>query len=154
MSRNFTNADEVIGLDLYAAKTVTAYDYPDEPRTVVATYQPGDRVGTVYSYVLRNEQIWWQFENGQHVKHEVGLFDFEAFEEQGGKTLKEIEREKQLLTAGVVEKYMLKAFWAIQDSKKAQIVLYVVAGLVLFILLAKALNVTGIDLKTLKIKRK
>lgn len=149
------SVDQVVGLDLFALKPVVAYDYPEAPQQVVSTYQPGDRVGTVYSYVLRNEQVWWMMgTNGPYVKHEPGMFDLDALEQQGALTSKQEQREKQLATAGIIEKYMLKAWWGIQDNKKLQTAMYIAVGIVVFLLIMKALKITGFDFKTLKIKRK
>jgi len=148
------NAAEIVGKDLFAERTVKAYNLPDEPHQVIATFSAGDRVGTVSSFVMRNEQVWWQIGQNMWVKHEQGLFDLEAIQDQGGETtadrLKRQEREGQLLTAGLLERIYLETKWGFQDNKTLQIAGYIILAAIVVAVVVKAAKVADINIKSMK----
>ena len=64
-------ADLVLNKNLYAKGKVQGYDLPDGK--VVLTFENGGLVGNVYSYVIRNGIVYWQFfKNNKpyYVKHD------------------------------------------------------------------------------------
>lgn len=65
---------------LSAKVPVTMYKLPDEKSPVVMHFTKGSNIGIIYSYVVRNGQVWWEINwfSGKHagwVKHAPGLFD-------------------------------------------------------------------------------
>jgi len=97
------SVDEIVGLTLYAKRGVTMYRLPDSSSEVVRTINSGDRVGTVYSYVNRSGNIWWQVGNGLttdgYVLHQTGIFDIGALRDQGALTTEELLEAKALQEA-------------------------------------------------------
>ena len=85
-------ADLVLNKNLYAKGKVSAYDLPNGK--VVLTFENGGLVGNVYSYVVRNGIVWWQFfKNNKpyYIKHDnnkLSLKELPAI-------LKKIENEQQ-----------------------------------------------------------
>ena len=82
----------VLDKNLYAKGKVSAYDVPNGK--VIFTIDNGGLVGNVYSYVVRNGIVWWQFfKNNKpyYVKHDnnkLSLKELPAI-------LKKIENEEQ-----------------------------------------------------------
>ena len=65
------SANLVLDKNLYAKGKVSAYDLPNGK--VIFTIDNGGLVGNVYSYVVRNGIVWWQFYKNNkpyYVKHD------------------------------------------------------------------------------------
>ncbi len=77
------NADQIIGKTLFANSPVNIYTLPDVSSVVMATIQPGQPVGVVYSYIQRGTNFWWQLSPGGYVLHQTGLFDIQSLNDQG-----------------------------------------------------------------------
>ena len=81
-------ADQLIGVNLYAAKRLPLYKLPDTTSAIIGYAEKGQKVGTVYSYVGGNSgnPLFWQFIpiNGipYYVPHKTGDFDFAATEKE------------------------------------------------------------------------
>jgi hypothetical protein len=107
------SADQIIGKTLIARQPV------DLTRTtggaVIYTVQPGETVGTVYSFLNKNGLVYWLFYDNTnrtyYAKHEKNLFDINALKEQGAKDIQtEIkeEEEKEKTTGQRVESFFNK----------------------------------------------
>lgn len=88
--KTVNHADELQDVDFYldswlkALKNVTVYDSPITNGIVankpIAQFHPGDIIGKVYSFVLKDGHIWWQLDDPTGkpfgwVQHAKGLFD-------------------------------------------------------------------------------
>lgn len=62
MSKVTLTADQVVGKKLYAKRRVSAYSLANKNSTLYTTYDPGQLIGTVYSWVVRGGKVWWVFE--------------------------------------------------------------------------------------------
>jgi hypothetical protein len=139
--------DQIIGRDLFALKQVTVLSSLFEQKYTVAV---GQRVGKVYSYLERNGQIYWQFENGDMVLHSTGAFDLKSIIDQGGKTSEQLTREKELENKPWFE----KAFGKVSDMFSIQTSAFKVgltSLIVLIVIVAaiKIIQVSKINIKTL-----
>jgi hypothetical protein len=64
---------------LYALQNVNIYGSPEgKPIQIV---KAGNKIGTVYSYVVRNGQIFWMLTDNKFVKHGDDLFDQQKLKE-------------------------------------------------------------------------
>lgn len=78
------NANDVIGLTLFARQKVNVYSGPGQQYELLYTVEPGGVVGIVYSWVNKSGIIWWQLEPGnKFVSHAQGKFDIQALKDQG-----------------------------------------------------------------------
>jgi hypothetical protein len=62
MSKITLTADQMVGKNLYAVRNVKAFSLPNSSSELWAGYQPGQLIGKVYSWVIRNGVVWWMFE--------------------------------------------------------------------------------------------
>lgn len=80
------SADQIVGKKLYAAKRLTAHTHGDKKAPIVKVFQPGELVGTVFSWVEPSSGVWWAFSGGNlpdmYVRHERGAFDWEKLKQQ------------------------------------------------------------------------
>jgi len=79
------DASLVVGKKLYAAKTIEGRTYASNKAPVVVTFQPGQLVGTVYSWVEPTAgNVWWSFVTPMdfYVPHKKGAFNWEKLKEQ------------------------------------------------------------------------
>jgi hypothetical protein len=68
-------ASDVIGNWLKAKKQVPVLDRPNG--NILRIAKPGEYLGEVYSYVVRDGILFWQFKNNIFVKHGEGLFEMQ-----------------------------------------------------------------------------
>lgn len=54
------SANDVLGRYLIAREDVPVYDLPNGTR--IGEIKKGNSTGEVYSYVVRNGQVWWMFD--------------------------------------------------------------------------------------------
>ena len=54
------SANDVLGRYLIAREDVPVYDLPNGAR--IGEIKKGNSTAEVYSYVVRNGQVWWQFD--------------------------------------------------------------------------------------------
>lgn len=97
---SIVSVNQVIGKTLFAAKNVQAFSAAKpEKQYFLYTIKKGEPVGVVYSYVQDSKGvIWWMFydKNNKsfYVIHTPDSFSLSALKEQGTKTEKEIQDEK------------------------------------------------------------
>jgi hypothetical protein len=94
-------ADYYVNSTLVAKQPVTVRKVPSDIGDVVKEYPKGSNVGIIYSWVVRDGQVWWQMNwfSGKPqgwVKHSPELFDADIAEQTSqGKAIevkKELER--------------------------------------------------------------
>ena len=56
------SADQIVGLQLYAKKRLRAYPYANRNADVLRIFEPGELVGTVFSWVEPADGVWWAFD--------------------------------------------------------------------------------------------
>lgn len=110
------SADYYINSTLVARNPVTVRKIPNDLGEVIKQYPKGSNVGIIYSWVVRDGQVWWQLNwfSGKPqgwVKHDSSLFDADIAEQTSSgkaievkKELERIEEEKNpfnQLTKGV-----------------------------------------------------
>jgi hypothetical protein len=89
-------ADKIIGKTLYANKTIEKLNSSLQK---IGTFSNGQLVGIVYSYILRNGNVYWMFydksSNPYYVKHTSTSFSSKS----GGvsEAFEQVEREKENL---------------------------------------------------------
>jgi 1-aminocyclopropane-1-carboxylate deaminase/D-cysteine desulfhydrase-like pyridoxal-dependent ACC family enzyme len=89
------SADKIIGKTLYAKRQL---DKLNSSLQKIGTFAKGQSVGVVYSYVVRNGQVYWLFNDvfGKPylVKHDSTAFQFSAGVQEAVKK-QEAEKEKE-----------------------------------------------------------
>lgn len=100
MSELTVTADRIVGSTLYATATLNKYRYPGG--SVIGTFTKGAPLGVVYSYVMRDDGLYWMFydsyNNVYYVKNEAGKIDFpgkKALLEQLEREADKLEREEK-----------------------------------------------------------
>jgi hypothetical protein len=95
----YFDPDQIIDKSLYAKRPVIAYTLPQTSAPVHESYNTGNLIGVVYSYVQKGKDIFWMFEqkDGQpyYVKHSAGAFSISALKDQGAMTEKEKAAKKE-----------------------------------------------------------
>jgi hypothetical protein len=82
------SAKNIVGKTLIAKKKVYLYISPGA-KNPIASINPGQTIGVVYSYLSPNKnrsQLWWMFQNGinfVYVPHQEGSFDIKSLKDQG-----------------------------------------------------------------------
>lgn len=109
MAGTLIDSSQVIGKTLAAAKTVYMYSYPEsKPEYYLYKITPGNTIGEVYSYVVRNGLKWWMFQLSNnkygYVLHTPDSFSFSVLKQQGTQTVEEQEEEKKEENKTVIEK--------------------------------------------------
>ena len=122
------NLQSLYGFRFTAKQTLNKYS--DTGRNLIGTVKSGEMVGTLYSYVQRNNDLWLMFydtyKNPFYVKYIPYSIDAKDLKQQGALTaLQELEkqREKEM---GAFELFMHKYFFKIMT---AFVILIAVAGL-------------------------
>ena len=111
------SVDQIIGKTLYAKKKTPVYNLPSfySNAKKVTTIQPGQIIGTVYSYVggSPDQPLNWMYktkvglqEVTYYTQHEDNNVDKNALVDQGTKTTQEIEREKAEANKSTTEKLL------------------------------------------------
>lgn len=94
-------ADHFIGSWLIAKDNVNTYTSP-AGGVLDKTFKPGQIVGRIYSYVLKDGNVWWHLDNGGFVQHAPGRFDTKvALDSASGKTHEETMQD--ITTPNVIE---------------------------------------------------
>lgn len=96
------SADYYVNSTLVARNPVTVRKIPSDSGEVVKEYSKGSNVGTIYSWVVRDGQVWWQVNwfSGKPqgwVKHDKSLFDSEIAEQTSQGKAIEVQKEKERL---------------------------------------------------------
>jgi hypothetical protein len=109
MPNTTITADKVIGKNLYAKGNVDVYDYPNGK--LINRFTNGYLIGTVFSYIINNGQIYWQFyDNARkpyYVKHITGNLELRELPE----LIKQVEDEaikNEIAKKGAVNYYLQK----------------------------------------------
>jgi len=71
---DFTTADQYLDATLKALRSGVVVSNPING-PVIRTYQAGNIVGEVYSWVDRPDGLYWMLKEGGFTKHEKGKFD-------------------------------------------------------------------------------
>lgn len=90
-------ADRIVGRKMYAKRNVYGYNLPDKPNRIIKTFQPGQLIGTVYSWVQRPDGLYWMFDIGNvivYVKHVTGSLDVPELPTIIAEIEKKAEKEK------------------------------------------------------------
>lgn len=78
------DAGYYIGASLVAKKSINIYNLPEG--NIIKVIPKNGFVGVIYSYVLRNGEVWWMLMDNTYVKHVTGNFDINtAIETSSGK---------------------------------------------------------------------
>jgi hypothetical protein len=106
---NLFSADQVIGKTLVAQKRINVRTLPETTATVLFITEPGQTVGTVYSYVQRSGKVWWQIELSDKksgwCQHNQGWYSLRALKQQGAKTVSEQVKEKEEKEKSLTDKF-------------------------------------------------
>jgi hypothetical protein len=92
-------ADYYLDATLRALKPVTVYRYPNGP--FVRSVSPGSIVGEIYSWVERENGLWWLLKEGGAVLHAPGTFDARLAEYSGQGKEWEILEAREVPAPGV-----------------------------------------------------
>ena len=104
--------DKLIGLNLKAAKKLSAYNFPEKPNKVLFTIPSGGNAGKVYSWIERPDGIWLQFKRSSgtfyYILADQGAFNATDQVLQAYK-VQQAEQEQELIkTKGAVPYYIEK----------------------------------------------
>lgn len=130
-------ADLMIGKTLYAKQSVKLYS--GNLITVIGTVSPGGVVGVVYSYVVRNGKLYWEFKgsNGAHYYAEHNTYAYQltpavvtALEQYQDKIDAENEQQ-QIAAKGAIPYYI---------EKYGKVLLLTAVGIVAFREIMKKVN--------------
>lgn len=115
------NAADIIDKTLVARKTTSIVRVADDQAPSVYEATPGTTIGTVYSYLLPNENrdtLYWQFydqnNRAYYVKHKPGQFDISTIRSQGALTLEEKQEQAAAAsetTSDKIFKYIRNGFY-------------------------------------------
>ena len=115
------NAEDIINKTLVAKKTTNIVRIANDKAPTVYQVQPGSTIGTVYSYLLPNQNrnaLYWQFydqnEKPYYVKHKPGQFDISTIKAEGALTLEEKQEEAAAAaetTSDKIFKYIKNGFY-------------------------------------------
>jgi hypothetical protein len=150
------SADEVIGKNLFAKKTVNIKKLPDSSSETLYVAKRGDNVGQVYSFVERGAKVWWQLlpkgsnlsaYQGGYAMHESDAFDLEKLKSQGLLTDQQMQENKDKENETLWDKFST-SFMNIGDAVKGTTsflkyflpVVIVLVALILLFMLYKNLN--------------
>jgi hypothetical protein len=94
------SADQIIGKNLIAKKSVELKRLPDTNAKTIYTVKPGQPVGNVYSYIGGDTTaLFWMFydSNGKtyYAEHQPGIFDIGVLKDQGVLTVAEETKKKE-----------------------------------------------------------
>jgi hypothetical protein len=115
------NAADILDKTLVAKKTTSIVRIADDQAQSVYEATPGTTIGTVYSYLLPNENrdtLYWQFydqnNKAYYVKHKPGQFDIKTIASQGVLTLEEKQEQAAAAsetTSDKIFKYIRNGFY-------------------------------------------
>jgi uncharacterized protein YgiM (DUF1202 family) len=96
---NLFSADQVIGKTLFATRRINVRSLPGTEASVLFVTETGQQIGKVFSWVEKSNKVWWQIdlENNKSgwVQHNQGWYSIRALKDQGAKTVKEVQKEKE-----------------------------------------------------------
>jgi len=72
---DFKTADEYLDATLKALKSGVVVNQPYNNPQIIRSYQAGNIVGEIASWVERPDGIYWSLKEGGFTKHEKGKFD-------------------------------------------------------------------------------
>ena len=102
-------ADKIIGKTLFAKRKL---DKLNSSLQKVGTFNAGESVGQVFSYIVRNGQVYWLFKDpfGKPylVKHDSTAFQFSSGVQEAVKKEKEEKIKEEIETKGKVPFYIEK----------------------------------------------
>lgn len=96
---------ELLGLQVVAGKPVNIYSsIYGEP---ILTAPTGSPLGTLFSYVVRDNVFWWQLDNSTYgnfyVKNSPGVFNNVYFEAQGALTNEQLIEQAEQENQGIAD---------------------------------------------------
>lgn len=83
------NANDIVDKTLYAKKLVNVYSAPNNLLTPLYVVSPGNIVGVVYSWVKKNDIVYWHLYDNTFVTHDSDKFSLEKLQEQGAQSTEE-----------------------------------------------------------------
>jgi len=83
------NANDILDKTLYAKKSVNVYSAPNNLLTPLYVVSPGNIVGVVYSWVKKNDIVYWHLYDNTFVTHDSEKFSLEKLQEQGAQSTEE-----------------------------------------------------------------
>jgi hypothetical protein len=83
------NANDILDKTLYAKKSVNVYSAPNNLLTPLYVVTPGNIVGVVYSWVKKNDIVYWHLYDNTFVTHDSDKFSLEKLQEQGAQSTEE-----------------------------------------------------------------
>jgi hypothetical protein len=83
------NANDILDKTLYAKKSVNVYSAPNNLLTPLYVVNPGNIVGVVYSWVKKNDIVYWHLYDNTFVTHDSEKFSLEKLQEQGAQSTEE-----------------------------------------------------------------
>jgi hypothetical protein len=83
------NANDILDKTLYAKKPVNVYSAPNNLLTPLYVVSPGNIVGVVYSWVKKNDIVYWHLYDNTFVTHDSDKFSLEKLQEQGAQSTEE-----------------------------------------------------------------
>ena len=103
------SADKIIGKTLYAKRQL---DKLNSSLQKIGVFQKGQSVGQVYSYVVRNGQVYWLFNDAfgkpYLVKHDSTAFQFSAGVQEAVKKEEAEKVKEEIQTKGQIPYYIEK----------------------------------------------
>lgn len=103
------SADKIIGQTLYAKRQL---DKLNSSLQKIGTFAKGQSVGQVYSYIVRNGQVYWLFNDpfGKPylVKHDSTAFQFSAGVQEAVKKQEAEKTKEEIATKGQIPYYIEK----------------------------------------------
>jgi len=115
------SADEIVDKTLFVKinKSVNIYKLPSMSSNVLYTINGGGIVGVVYSFVLRQDGLWWYIDRNTQklwVKHKEGIFDIKALGAQGALTTEELIKRKEEAEKSLSEKLFDKLIKVVKPA--------------------------------------
>ena len=103
------SADKIIGKTLYAKRQLNKLNSNLQK---IGVFNAGDSVGQVFSYIVRNGQVYWLFNDpfGKPylVKHDSTAFQFSAGVKEAVKKEQEEKTKEQIQEKGKIPFYIEK----------------------------------------------
>jgi hypothetical protein len=83
------NANDILDKTLYAKKPVNVYSAPNNLLTPLYVVSSGNIVGVVYSWVKKDDIVYWHLYDNTFVTHDSNKFSLEKLQEQGAQSTEE-----------------------------------------------------------------
>lgn len=103
------SADKIIGKTLFAKRELNKLDSSLQK---IGTFKAGQSVGQVFSYIVRNGQVYWLFKDpfGKPylVKHDSTAFQFSAGVQEAAKKEQQEKVKEEIQTKGQIPYYIEK----------------------------------------------